>query len=771
MKPVMKNIAIIVILTLIAMWGSPPLLAAPTYTYYPSGNIKTITYPNGETSPEGYRFIELLNEDFYGGNRGRMTAAELPTTNSDGELAFAFIYHNTTSDVIKTKLSYSDAAKTKLVATYNYDAIGRLIEKLFADSGESYQLEYWTNDEDSPIKWKRLYKNGLIYLALLYKENGTTVDTEYRYDGKGRADKIIYYDTGEFEYIAYWDDGTANADNIKQIMRFASDWTWLWTKDYYPDGVHVKYYSVPDSDPTTTGDVTRTKYDVLGRVIGETHDDGAYRFERVYWSATDPNDLKVKALYEFENSIWVRSRLYFPDGVTVEIDQKPDPDPNQDGDVVEWKYEINGSRVDLLGETLDTRYFTRLYRQAANLDILRQVVYFDPNWNWVDGYDLHGNGMHIKRHHVKDNDPDNVNDIVILTKYDNTGSTAFITIGSVTLNAGRITYIEKDSGYIQEMIYQDPDNYENKNLQALYEFQRNAAGEKVWIRSTIYHEDGTTPKYIQKPDPNPNDPGDVVEEKYLADGRLEGEKFDDEATGKFTRIAYWENAPQKMKQVILYAPGFIWLESYDLYDTERVKYFHVKDNDPDTVNNIATITKYDDLGANLLITYGSVSLNAGRIIEQIFDDGTRYQKSYWSLTDVNDTRTKQLIDYVLNSNNEWVWTKTTDFFTDGTTPNFEYFADPDPTTDGHTILKEYNSNGNLIKSELDDGHYFTYHDHYNNGQPGLRKNYDKNDNLLGENLYYESGSIKEIRTYGNIKDNDNNVIANYTDLKLRIPMI
>jgi len=590
---------------------------------------------------------------------------------------------------IKYRIDYNPA----MITTYNY-------KWDVPESGQMTHEMHYDYDQDGTdeIIYSWVYINGTDYdLAnmptwhLTSKTNHLANKT-YKYDANGRLIKIIFHDTGEFENYYYWDDGTANADNIKQIIRFTSSYGWIWTKDYYyEDESKIKYYSVPDAHPDEPGDRTRTKYDLFGRIIGGTDDDGLYRFERGFWT-DDPNDLTIKFLFEYENGSWVRSRLYFPDGVHAEYDQFPDPNPGtgNEGDVVERKYVWDENRYDLLGETLDTLWFTRHYRWPDNMDVLRQVVYFKPSWVWEKSFDLFQNGTHIKLYHL--NDPNATDDTIIRTGFDSTGSNAYVTYGGLTLNAGRITYTETKGGYIHEMVYQDPNDYNNTKLSALYEFQRDQHGAKVWVQSTIYHADGTTPSMIQRPDANPGTPGDIVEEYYYADGKLKGEKFDDEVTGDFTRITY---SGETMSQVVLFGAGWVWKETLDLHPNgTHVKYFHIPDPDPNTVGNIALTTKYDTVGSTVL-TYGSVTVYSGRVIGETFDSGSSYTQTYWNDT---ESKIKQKIKY-----QDGEWRKTTDFWEDGTTPHYEHFADLNPGTTGDIVYKKYDINGTCILIRYDDG--------------------------------------------------------------------
>ena len=53
------------------------------------------------------------------------------------------------------------------------------------------------------------------------------------------------------------------------------------------------------------------------------------------------------------------------------------------------------------------------------------------------------------------------------------------------------------------------------------------------------------------------------------------------------------------------------------------------------------------------------------------------------------------------------WQMKTEYWTDGTTKHYEWFADPNPEQSGDVVYQEYDNTGTLIKKQYDDGTIWT----------------------------------------------------------------
>ena len=372
------------------------------HTFYISGNMATkwILTP----LPDGTNLLEYLDEDWYGGNLGRVSATTLETANPDGEISFEYTYHSGT-DLIQYKDSYTDESRTQSYARYEYDLAGNLIKIINYVTGETYTyyisgllesktlsapdvyggLYYHYMDEDfegrgygrlnyqvlaapdadGAIAYYFVYHAGTedllykyCYLSADYSDPSAPVMSGlrivYQYDPAGAlTDKFTYYtDTG-----------------------FMESWTMA-----EPDGMGNVYYHYINED--FFGGYGRTDY----HIFQDPDSDGAMGFEYTYYGAT--TDIQFKYCYRIADyadpsnplmSSLLVTYLYYNSGnMWMRILENPDPDGvirfdfmDEDfygGGVgrLKWRYFDDGSQI-------ENSYFT-------GTDTLSEISYYDSAW-------------------------------------------------------------------------------------------------------------------------------------------------------------------------------------------------------------------------------------------------------------------------------------------------------------------------------------------------------------------------------------------------------
>ncbi|MDD4957192.1 MAG: hypothetical protein PHQ61_06060, partial [Candidatus Omnitrophica bacterium] len=275
-----------------------------TYTYYPSGLLKTKELDAPDTA--GNVAYEYLDEDYNSQGYGRLKSQKRDVTNAAGELTFSIEYAGA-GELERTVYTYSDEWTT-LVNRYEYDASGVLTGK----------YDYATNE------YYTYYGDGLMASKTL------PTGTVYEYsdeDWNGQGYGVLTKETRPDGTYKTFSDYYAGTSQPRYVAEYAADGTWLATYEYDASGNLVgveepeatyTYFDSGRVKTKTLADGTVYEYSDenwngtgIGVLVKETRPDGTYKTFSDYYAGT--SQPRYVAEYAADGTLLV-SYEYHPNG-------------------------------------------------------------------------------------------------------------------------------------------------------------------------------------------------------------------------------------------------------------------------------------------------------------------------------------------------------------------------------------------------------------------------------------------------------------------------
>jgi len=270
-----------------------------------------------------------------------------------------------------------------------YDIQGRITKDVY-DTGVFVYYQYFG---DSRNVWQEVYyESGWVWQRTAqYYENGVTLKYEWlpdpnpgidgdiyerKYDEEGRLIKEVF-DNGDYVYTNYW-DGTAN---IYRKYYYKSDGSWSKSIEYYEDGVTLKHEWWCDDNPGVEGDLIERKYDVQGRITKNVYDMGLF----VYYQYLGDSQYVWQEVYYETGWVWRNTIQYYADSNARKREWINDPNPGEDGDVIQRDYDASGRLIKEhldTGEVRDVDSFSREIVWGDNSLQIDRVIY-DDNGNMI----------------------------------------------------------------------------------------------------------------------------------------------------------------------------------------------------------------------------------------------------------------------------------------------------------------------------------------------------------------------------------------------------
>jgi hypothetical protein len=228
---------------------------------------------------------------------------------------------------------------------FEYDINNKLIIKLLDDSSGS-SFAYWASGNkkwavsfDPDWSWEKTLEYfdfageviHYIWSADLHIKAGDVTFQEN--DSLGR---MVYrwLDNGKLIVTDYWGSG-----NRKSNTYYNPGGVWQQTIKYKEaDGLMVQYHWLADTSPGT-GDIVYLEYDLAGRLVNTTLDDGTATVTN-YWD--EYSSLKHQQQFYGPGFVWQNSVQYWADGTTMNYQWLADANPLITGDVVYEEYDAVG---------------------------------------------------------------------------------------------------------------------------------------------------------------------------------------------------------------------------------------------------------------------------------------------------------------------------------------------------------------------------------------------------------------------------------------------
>jgi len=277
--------------------------------------------------------------------------------------------------------------------------------------------------------------------------------------------------------------------------------------------------------------------------------------------------------------------------------------------------------------------------------------YFGPSWVWKQTIQYWEAFPNVRAYRWIA-DPDGIDgDDIVFDIYD---------------ESGRLIkqYYDNDDFIITEYYDATTNKFEDRHF----------ASDWTWKETTRYWEaypDVINYKWI--PDPDGVDGDDVVFEVYDTQGRLITQYFDND---DFIITEYYGLTNNKFEDRH-FGAGWVWQETTRYWEfLSNVRAY------PDGIDGDDVVTEiYDE---------------EGRVVKQYLDNDD------FIITEYYGTTTDKFEDRHFAA--DWTWQETTRYWEDhSNVPSHKWLADPDGIPNGNVVYEEYNTIGECIWRQYDDG--------------------------------------------------------------------
>jgi hypothetical protein len=297
-------------------------------THYPDGDFKTTTYWPG-TSYKQYDcyyhdgWVWYKSEEYYNAPGTVIHYAWIADEDPGHEGDSVFEEYNSDGNIIK-----------RVFDNANFE----LVEYWAGTTNKKYE-QYYTQDWTWIESWEFYNTRDGIphYRWIADTDTGTSGDCVFEeYDSLGRMTKQTF-DNGDFSMIDYW----TGSYNPQYKAYYHSDWTWFETYGYFNTADNIlQYHWVSDKNPGVDGDVNFEEYNINGQLTRQNFDNGRFALLE-YWQ--DTGYLQSRSYYYFDWT-WIEARSYFNvEGTLKQYEWLTDPDPNSDGNIVVFEYDMAGN--------------------------------------------------------------------------------------------------------------------------------------------------------------------------------------------------------------------------------------------------------------------------------------------------------------------------------------------------------------------------------------------------------------------------------------------
>jgi len=248
----------------------------PTYSYYASGRISSVTL--GSADSAGNLYYHYLDENWNGTGKGRVDMSKRQTA-SGGEMSHTYTYYSDSTGRLKEKKGYSDIDWGTLFVTYTFynGTYGRTESKTLVtpDSSGVIYYHYINNSAKKIDLAVRKFSDSGGCMAYRYYYSGTTITRlikkEYYSDAAAGLLKMTY---------TYYDDTT----NRREALSYVN-----------PDASGMIYYHYLNENWNNTG------YGRIDKKARKTVSDGALSYSYEFYRDSTG---KISKGHAYSDAAW-----------------------------------------------------------------------------------------------------------------------------------------------------------------------------------------------------------------------------------------------------------------------------------------------------------------------------------------------------------------------------------------------------------------------------------------------------------------------------------